>query len=143
HPGIGVWPQPPTAAHVSVVQGLRSSQSSAEPPPQRPPAHCSPVVHASPSSQGPVVLVWIHAPPTHASAVHALVSVQATGVPTHPPDALSSRVVQALPSLQVECSGRTGFEQAPVVGLQVPAVWHWSDATQLTGVPGTQLPPWH
>jgi len=139
-PGIGVWPQPLAEAHVSVVQGLWSSQSSAEPPPQLPPPHCSPAVQASPSSQGPAVLVWTHEPPTHESAVHALVSEQLIGVPTQLPAAHSSPVVQALPSLQVEWSGRTGFEQAPVVGLQVPAVWHWSDATQVTGVPATQPP---
>src|SRR5262245_48640615 len=139
-PGIAVWPQPPAEAHMSVVQGLWSSQSSAEPPPQLPAAHCSPVVQASPSSQGPVVLVCMHVPPTHESAVHALVSEQSIGAPTQLPAAHSSPVVQALPSLQVEWSGRTGFEQAPVVGLQVPAVWHWSDATQVTDVPATQLP---
>jgi hypothetical protein len=35
-----------------------------------------------------------------------------------------SLVVQALPSLQVVPSAMGGFEQAPEVGLQVPAVWH-------------------
>jgi hypothetical protein len=98
------------------------------------------VVHASPSSQGPTVLAWTHVPPTHESAVHALESEQSIGAPTQLPAAHSSPVVQASPSLQVEWSGRTGCEQAPVVGLQVPAAWHWSDATQATGVPATQLP---
>src|SRR5262245_53295552 len=105
-PGIGVCPQPLAAAHMSVVHGFSSSQSSAEPPPQLPPAHCSPVVHASPSSQGPVVLVWTHVPARHESAVHALVSEQSIGVATQLPPAHSSPVVHGLPSLQVEWSGR-------------------------------------
>jgi hypothetical protein len=33
-----------------------------------------------------------------------------------------------------------GFEQRPVVGLHVPASWHWSEAMQVTGVPGWQTP---
>jgi len=121
-PGIGVCSQPLGEAHESVVQEFWSSQSRPEPPPHCPPAHCSPVVQASPSLQGPVTLVWTHAPATHESAVHALVSEQSIAVPTQLPAAHSSPVVQALPSLQLEWSGRTGFEQAPVVGLQVPAV---------------------
>ena len=28
-----------------------------------------------------------------------------------------------------------GFEQMPVAGLHVPAVWHWSLAVQTTGLP--------
>jgi hypothetical protein len=35
-----------------------------------------------------------------------------------------------------------GFEQPPVDGLQVPAVWHWSDAVQVLAVPPEQAPPW-
>src|SRR5262245_11855488 len=101
-PGIGVCSQPLAEAHMSVVQGFSSLQSSAEPPPHPPPAHCSPVVHASPSSQGPVILVWTHVPPRHESAVHALVSEQSIGVATQLPPVHSSLVVQGLPSLQVE-----------------------------------------
>ena len=32
--------------------------------------------------------------------------------------------VQALPSLQLAPFAAAGFEQVPVAGLQVPAVWH-------------------
>jgi hypothetical protein len=39
-------------------------------------------------------------------------------------------------------SATTGFEQAPLVGSQIPGPWHWSAAAQVTGAPGAQLPPW-
>jgi hypothetical protein len=48
--------------------------------------------------------------------------------------------VQALPSVHVEPLVFAGFEQAPVEGLQVPALWHWSLATHTTGVPAVQTP---
>ncbi len=35
-----------------------------------------------------------------------------------------------------------GLEQAPVVGSQVPATWHWSDAVQATGFEPVQAPFW-
>src|SRR2546428_102620 len=37
-----------------------------------------------------------------------------------------SACVQAFPSLQALPSSLVGFEHVPVVGLQVPASWHWS-----------------
>jgi hypothetical protein len=51
-------------------------------------------------------------------------------------------VVQLLPSSQLAPSGLLGFEQAPLPGSQVPALWHWSVAGQATGVP-LHWPPWH
>src|SRR5919204_598778 len=53
-----------------------------------------------------------------------------------------SPAVHALPSLHNEPSGLAGFEQLPVLGSQVPAGWHWSDAVQRTGVP-VHTPAWH
>ena len=44
-----------------------------------------------------------------------------------------------MPSLQAEPLGFAGFEQTPVLGLQTPAVWHWSLVVQTTAVPA-QLP---
>jgi len=32
------------------------------------------------------------------------------------------------------------FEQTPVEGLHVPAMWHWSDAVQVTGLAPTHAP---
>jgi hypothetical protein len=43
--------------------------------------------------------------------------------------------VHASASLQVVPSPADGLEQAPLVGLQVPATWHWSLAVQTTAVP--------
>src|SRR5438552_3718383 len=48
--------------------------------------------------------------------------------------------VQALPSLQAVPSALAGLLQAPVAGLQVPAVWHWSEAVHTTGFVPTQAP---
>jgi len=50
--------------------------------------------------------------------------------------------VHALPSVQVLPFGFGGFEQVPVAGSQVPALWHWSAAVQTTALPPVQLPPW-
>jgi hypothetical protein len=36
--------------------------------------------------------------------------------------------------------GADGLEQAPVVGSQVPATWHWSLAAQVTGFDPLQVP---
>jgi len=73
--------------------------------------------------------------------VHGLLSSVATGEPAvQAPDRHVSEVVQALPSVHVVPSGLAGSEQAPEVGSQVPAMWHWSLATQVTGVPATQVP---
>lgn len=46
-----------------------------------------------------------------------------------------SLVVQAFPSLQALPFDAVGFEQNPVDGLHVPAVWHWSEAVQVTAAP--------
>src|SRR5436190_941153 len=51
--------------------------------------------------------------------------------------------VQAFPSLQALPSALFGFEHTPVAGLQVPAVWHWSTAAQVTGLAPVHVPAWH
>jgi hypothetical protein len=96
--------------------------------------------------QSPVVVL-------HESSVQTLWSSQASGVPAlhvpawqvsaplqrfpspqdvpfgsvecwQPPTGSHASVVQALPSLQALPSAFAGFEQAPLAGSQVPAVWH-------------------
>ena len=53
---------------------------------------------------------------------HASLAVQTTGFePVHAPDVHASVCVHAFPSLQFVPSGAEGFDQAPVVGSQVPA----------------------
>lgn len=49
--------------------------------------------------------------------------------------------MQASPSLHC-LPELVGFEQTPVVVLQVPTSWHWSLAVQMTGLAPTQTPAW-
>jgi hypothetical protein len=52
--------------------------------------------------------------------------------------------VQALLSSQVVSLALLGFEQTPLPGLQIPALWHWSSALQVTVELGDpQFPLWH
>src|SRR5207245_10110195 len=87
--------------------------------------------------QGPVPGVQV--PPVS----HWSEAVQTTGVlPLHTPLWQVSVCVQALPSLQVLPLAFAGFEHVPVAGLQVPAVWHWSEAVQTTGLLPVHTPLW-
>jgi hypothetical protein len=82
------------------VQGLLSSQMIAVPA-HAPPAQVSFAVHAFPSSQDDVLLVYTHpVAGLHVSSVHGLLSLQTTGVPglQTPPPQVSPKV-QAFPSL--------------------------------------------
>ena len=70
-------------------------------------------------------------------------AVQTTGLlPVQTPLWQVSVCVQALPSLQALPLVFAGFEHVPVVGEQVPAVWHWSEAVQTTGLLPVQTPLW-
>src|SRR5215216_1226087 len=51
-------------------------------------------------------------------------------------------VVQALPSSHDSPSGLSGLLHVPVVGSQVPATWHWSEAVHVLGLTPAQVPPW-
>jgi hypothetical protein len=71
-------------------------------------------------------------------------AVQVTGVPVlHVPARQESPVVHLLPSSQALPSDLAGLLQVPVAVSQVPAVWHWSIAVQVTGEPPMQFPAWH
>ena len=50
--------------------------------------------------------------------------------------------MQAFESLQAVPFGTLGFEHRPVTVLQVPAMWHWSEAVQTTGFAPTHVPFW-
>src|SRR5439155_1705628 len=54
------------------------------------------------------------------------------GLPVHTAVSQVSVRVQALASLQAVPSAFAGFEHVPLVGSQVPAMWHWSEAVQTT-----------
>jgi hypothetical protein len=69
--------------------------------------------------------------------------VQTTGLePVQVPPWHVSVCVHAFPSLQLVPLAALGFEQLPVLGLHVPATWHWSLAVQVTGFEPVQVPPW-
>ena len=51
-----------------------------------------------------------------------------------------SLVVHLSPSSQPNPSFCVGFEQVPVAGEHVPALWHWSLAVQVTGLVPMHLP---
>src|SRR5215813_9370574 len=110
--------------------------------------HVSAWVQAFPSLQlVPSAFAGLEQMPVCGSQVPALwhwsVVVQVTGfVPTQAPAWQESLWVQALPSLQLVPSAFAGFEQVPVCGSQVPALWHWSVAVQVTGFAPTQVPAW-
>jgi len=48
--------------------------------------------------------------------------------------------VQAFPSLHAAPLAAAGLVQTPVLVLHVPATWHWSLATHVTGLPPVQIP---
>ncbi len=51
--------------------------------------------------------------------------------------------MHALPSLHAVPFDAAGFEHTPVLGLHVPATWHWSCAVQTTGFDPVHVPAWH
>ena len=62
-------------------------------------------------------------------------------VPAQVPPVHLSSDVQTLPSSHGVPLGASGFVHMPVLALQVPATWHWSDAGHSLGVPPLQVPP--
>jgi len=64
-------------------------------------------------------------------------------LPVHTPAWHVSVWVQAFPSLHALPSALAGLEHAPVVGLHVPASWHWSDAEHDFALPPVHTPAWH
>jgi len=103
-------------------------------------------VQALPSSQGaPVGLAGLLHDPVAGLQVPAVwhwsEGVHTTGFePTQAPAWQVSVSVQLLPSLQGAPLGLAGLLQAPVALLQVPAVWHWSEAVHTTGFEPAQAP---
>src|SRR5947208_8077585 len=99
-------------------------------------------VHAVPFvlggfEQTPVVVS--HVPATW----HWSEAVQTTGLePVHVPLWQVSVCVHALPSLHTVPFVFGGLEHTPVVVLQVPTSWHWSEAVQTTGLLPVHTPLW-
>jgi len=119
-------------------------------PPQTPEEQMSEVVQALPSlqvvpfgalgfEQAPVVLSQVPGE-WHWSGWAQMVGVPIVQIPL---TQMSVTVQASLSALQVRPSGAAGFEQAPVVVSQTPAMWHWSSAVQVFGELPTQAPDWH
>src|SRR5262245_36736396 len=67
----------------------------------------------------------VHAGATHAPSKQLKPPLQTTGFsPTHAPAWQVSVWVQASPLSHAKPSAWGGFEQTPVAGSQLPAVWH-------------------
>src|SRR5438093_1184912 len=115
-------------------------------PTQMPASQASVRVQALPSLQPvPLGLAGLLQAPVAGSQVPAVwhwsAAVHTTGfAPTQAPAWQVSLCVHALASLQLLPLGLAGLLQAPVAGLQTPAVWHWSAAVHATGLAPTQGP---
>src|SRR5213078_4013955 len=133
-----VCTQPVAWLQPSSVQGFPSSQLGVAPPTQFPPLQASLVVHALPSLQGAVLLVWTQpVDGLQVSSVQRLPSSQlGPAPPTHRPPLQASLVVQALPSVQG--SVLLPWRQ-PVVGSQLSSVQRLL-SLQLSAGPPAQLP---
>jgi hypothetical protein len=118
-------------------------------PTHAPPKQVSTCVHALPSLQAvPSSAVGFEHKPLAGSqmpaAWHWSIATQMRGLPPlHVPDIQTSVWVHALPSLQAVPSAAAGLEQTPVVGSQIPAVWHASLAVHVTGLAPAQTPATH
>jgi hypothetical protein len=123
----GVCVTPVVGAHESAVHGLPSVVVGGVPAMQLPPAlHVSCPLHTVASSQAVPVVTGVCFTPaigSHESAVQGLPSSVATGLPgVQLPTLHTSPDVHRLLSEQVVPSLLAGFEQTPVLLLQVPAL---------------------
>src|SRR4051794_35192762 len=111
--------------------------------PQLPAVHARPWPHEVPSATGgfeQVPVAGLQVP----ALWHASLAVQVTRfAPVQAPAWQLSVWVHASPSLQVVPFAAAGFEHAPLVGSQAPAMWHWSSAVQVTRFAPMQVPAWH
>src|SRR5438094_920077 len=117
-------------------------------PVQVPFSHVSVCVQALPSLHVvPLAFDGFEQVPVEGSHVpatwHWSEAMQVTGLePVHIPLWQVSVWVQALPSLHAVPFVFGGLEHTPVLVLQVPTSWHWSDAVQTTGLEPVQVPLW-
>jgi hypothetical protein len=108
----------------------------------------TPAMHAPPGHAMPSGNTGLEQAPVAGAQTPAPWQASAGGghmtgfVPVHTPAMQVSVCVQRSLSLQAWPSGAAGFEHMPVVGLQVPAVWHWSSGMHTTGAPAVQTPLW-
>src|SRR6185436_17568281 len=137
--GAGACAQPPTALHVSVVQGSPSSQLGAVPGRQVPDWQVSAPLHTSLSGQAvPFGAGELEQPPVallQVSTVHGLPSSQGSAVPgLQAPDWQVSVPLQTFPSAQLVPLPSGTFTH-PVEGRH-PSNVHAFESSQERGVPG-------
>jgi hypothetical protein len=144
HPAIGVFWQPVSGRHESVVHALPSSQLTGVPGAQTPlwqlsaPLHVLPSVHDVPFKTA--LLVQPNAG-SQASVVHTLLSLQLIGAPAvQVPPWHVSVPLQTLPSRH-DVPLSTAVLAQPVTALQVSVVQTF-ESLQLRAVPAVQLPAW-
>ncbi len=135
--------QVPATWHASSAE-----QTTAVAPAQTPDWQASPNVHASSSEHGaPSAFVGLEQTPVAGlqtpGSWQALLGRQTTGfAPTHVPAWQGSVCEQRFPSLHGTPFAFEGFEQAPVAGSHVPALWQVSDGTQTFGTVPVHTPAW-
>ena len=146
---VGFEQTPVAGLHVPAVWHVsRGAQGFTAPPVQTPALHESAWVQAFPSVQAePSGCVGFEQAPVAGSHVPAAWQASRgaqgfTAPPAQTPALHESAWVQAFPSVHAAPSGCVGFEQAPVTGLHVPAVWHASRGAQAFAGPATQRPCW-
>src|SRR6185312_4728634 len=145
---VGCEQAPVAGSHVPGAWHWSGDEQATVEPEHAPAWHTSLFVQALLSLHAvPSAIVGVEHAPLLGSQVPAVwhwsCAAHATGfAPAHTPDRQVSVRVQALPSVQAVPSASAGFEHAPVVGLHIPAPWHWSWAVQLTGFPPVQAPDW-
>jgi hypothetical protein len=144
-PAIGVWLQPVTGSHASIVHALLSLQLSAVPVAHAPAWHVSAPLQTFPSLQELPFAACTCLHPTigsQLSVVHGLLSSQLSGVPArHVPAWQTSAPLQTLLSLQ-EMPFAIGVCEHPVVASH-PSVVHGLPSLQSSALPGRQTPAWH
>jgi hypothetical protein len=126
---VGFEQTPVPGSHAPARWHWSSAEhTTGDPPVHWPPWHWSTAVHLLPSSQlapsGLLGLEQVPVPGLQVPAVwHWSVAAQTTACPlVHVPLRHWSPVVHLSPSSQLAPSGLLGLEQAPLAGLQVPAV---------------------
>jgi len=143
-PGMGVFWQPLTAEHESVVQALPSLQLSGVPAAHTPLWQVSLPLHTLASAHGvPFSTAACVQPKTgsQVSVVHTLLSLQLSAVPAvQAPAWQVSLPLHTLPSAHGVPFTSGAFVQ-PVRGAQVSVV-HTLLSLQLSGVPAAQAPLW-
>src|SRR5262249_18941489 len=136
-----VCTHPVAGLHESSVQGLPSSQLGAAPPTHTPPLQVSLVVHALPSSHGPVLFTCLQpVAGSQESVVQGLLSLQLSGGSA----AQGPRVDVWLGGHALPSSHAPGTFACwhPVAGLHESAV-QTLPSSQLSAGPPTQTPPAH